>query len=231
MEYRVVIPAAGQGKRMKAGKNKQFILLEEQPVIVHTLNVFQNDPNCIGIILVINEKEKKEFRELVDANKLSKVSHILNGGKERQDSVYKGLKVLPGEEDGVVLIHDGARPFVTSDMITRVAKKAAAKGAAVLAVPLKDTIKSGNDEVVLKTLNRSSLWAVQTPQAFRSSIIIKAYEHAERCGIAATDDASLVEELGYEVSIVLGEEYNIKLTTPYDLLMAEVILKWKENKG
>lgn len=227
MEYRVIIPAAGQGKRMQAGKNKQFILLDEKPVIVHTLSTFQQDQNCKEIVLVVSEKEKSEFRMLIETFQLSKVTRLVSGGAERQESVFNGLKALP--QEGIVLVHDGARPFVTIDMITRVAKEAAAHDAAVLAVPVKDTLKRSDGSVIIETVDRSHLWAVQTPQAFRYTLLYEAYERAEQVNLTATDDASLVEALGRNVSIVVSDETNVKLTTPADLQFADIILKWKKG--
>lgn len=226
----MIIPAAGQGKRMQAGKNKQFIQLEDKPVIVHTLSTFQNDPNCKQIVLVINKKEKNEFQALIETYHLTKVVRLVSGGTERQHSVFAGLKALPQENaDALVLVHDGARPFVTIDMISRVAKKAAATGAAVLAVPIKDTLKRSDGSVIIETVDRSELWAVQTPQAFHYSLLFEANVHAEQKQIEATDDASLVEAFGRDVSIVMSDETNIKLTTPEDLIFANVILKWRKG--
>ncbi len=226
----MIIPAAGQGKRMRAGKNKQFLLLADKPVIAHTLTVFQNDPHCKEIVLVINEKESAEFQSLVEKHHFSKVKRFVKGGAERQHSVFNGLKSLDCEKaDDLILVHDGARPFVTMDMIARVAKKAAATGAAVLAVPIKDTLKRSDGSVIIETVDRSGLWAVQTPQAFHYSILYEANVHAEKAKLAATDDASLVEALGHEVAIVMSDETNIKLTTPEDLIVAEVILKWRKE--
>ena len=227
MNYHVVIPAAGMGKRMKAGKNKQFIHLKNKPVIIHTLEVFENDHNCNGIILVVHEDDIDLFKKYLSLYNISKVSSLVIGGTERQHSVYNGLKAL--HEDGIVLIHDGARPFITKDVIEKLVKKASQTGAAIVGVPVKDTIKSVQNEVVDYTLERSSLWAVQTPQAFRLSTIIKAHEDAKQHNFLGTDDASLVERMGEPINIVQGNYQNIKLTTPEDLLFAEAILNNREQ--
>lgn len=226
MNYRVVIPAAGQGKRMKSRKNKQFIELNSLPVIIRTLSVFEKDADCVEIILVINEKEREQFRELLEKYNIQKVKKLVSGGLERQHSVYNGLKEI--KDDGIVLIHDGARPFVRHNTIRKLVEKAYIEGAATVAVPVKDTIKRVRDMEVIDTVERSSLWAVQTPQAFRLSVILKAHEAAVKDQFLGTDDASLVERIGGKVCIVQGEYSNIKLTTPDDLIFAQAIL---ENKG
>jgi 2-C-methyl-D-erythritol 4-phosphate cytidylyltransferase len=222
MNYHVIIPAAGQGKRMNAGKNKQFIELEGKPVIIHTLEIFAADKNCEGIILVVNSQETDIFQKLISSYRLKKVQKLVVGGDERQHSVYNGLKVLSG--NGIVLIHDGARPFLQPAIIKSLVQKADSDGAAIAGIPVKDTIKVTDEGAVSHTLERSSLWAVQTPQAFRLSLIVQAHEEAMKEGFVGTDDASLVERLGQAVYIVQGHEHNIKLTTQEDLIIAQAIL-------
>ncbi|WP_102349366.1 2-C-methyl-D-erythritol 4-phosphate cytidylyltransferase [Bacillus sp. Marseille-P3661] len=224
MDYYVVIPAAGQGKRMNAGMNKQFIKLNDVPVIIHTLNVFNSDSDCKGIVLVANKDEIQSFNELIQEHNVSKVIDIVEGGKERQHSVFNGLKALNGADD-IVLIHDGARPFVKHATIHKLVEAAVNYDSAIVAVPVKDTIKSVKDGIVEKTMERSSLWSVQTPQAFRLALILKAHEQAEDERYLGTDDASLVEIIGKPVHIVMGDYENIKLTTPEDLVYGEAILK------
>ncbi|RBW67731.1 2-C-methyl-D-erythritol 4-phosphate cytidylyltransferase [Bacillus taeanensis] len=222
MKYQVVIPAAGQGKRMNAGRNKQFIELSGKPVIVHTLSVFEDDQYCEKIIIAANKNEIDKLEELVSLYKFSKVAAIIPGGSERQHSVYEGLKAI--EDEGIVLVHDGARPFITVEIIHQLVKKAEEHGSAIVAVPVKDTIKKVEENKVNETIDRSSLWAVQTPQAFDLPLIKNAHEQAEKSGYIGTDDASLVERLGKSVFIVNGSYENIKLTTPDDLIIANAIL-------
>ncbi|WP_249598929.1 2-C-methyl-D-erythritol 4-phosphate cytidylyltransferase [Peribacillus frigoritolerans] len=226
MFYEVVIPAAGQGKRMKAGKNKLFIELSGIPIIVYTLRVFEEDPDCRGIILSINPAEKDYFNQLIAAYGLKKVKKLVMGGKERQQSVYNGLQ--HADED-IVLVHDGARPFITLGQICELTTAASLHGGAVIAVPVKDTIKKAANKKVLETVERSSLWAVQTPQAFRVSILKRAYEQAEAEGFLGTDDASLLERINEQVVIIEGNYDNIKITTQEDLYFAEAILHKQQH--
>lgn len=224
MSYDVVIPAAGQGKRMKAGRNKLFIELKGDPVIIHTLRVFDSHRQCDKIILVINEQEREHFQQLLSDYPFQTSIELVAGGDERQHSVYKGLKAVKQEK--IVLVHDGARPFIKHEQIDELIAEAEQTGAAILAVPVKDTIKRVQDLQVSETIERSSLWAVQTPQAFRLSLLMKAHAEAEYKGFLGTDDASLVEEMeGGSVRVVEGSYTNIKLTTPDDLTSAEAIME------
>ncbi|MDA1478181.1 2-C-methyl-D-erythritol 4-phosphate cytidylyltransferase [Bacillus changyiensis] len=223
MDYQVIIPAAGQGKRMKAGKNKLFIKAKGTSVIIHTLKVFEHHNACKRIILVINENEYDEFNSLLNEYHFITPIKIVTGGSERQHSVMQGIQAV-GKE-GIVLVHDGARPFIKQEHIEQLVKKANETGAAIVAVPVKDTIKRVQDDEITGTIERSSLWAAQTPQAFRLSILMNAHLKAEATGFFGTDDASLVEEAGGKVAIIQGDYQNIKLTTPDDLLVAEAILE------
>ncbi len=226
MEFQVIIPAAGQGKRMKAGKNKQFIELHEIPIIIHTLRVFEKHSNCTGIILVINEAEQVDFLNLIEKYQISKLKQFVLGGQERQHSVYNGLKAIKDGE--LVLVHDGARPFITHESINNLVLKAMETGASTLAVPVKDTIKKVEGGIVTETVERSTLWSIQTPQAFQLSLIMNAHNRAMKEGYLGTDDASLLERVGQPVSIVVGDYTNIKITTPEDLFIAEAILTKKD---
>ncbi|PMY01433.1 2-C-methyl-D-erythritol 4-phosphate cytidylyltransferase, partial [Pseudomonas sp. MPR-R5A] len=168
MSYRVVIPAAGQGKRMGAGKNKLFLELHNEPVLIHTLKIFERDTNCEGVFLAINPLEELELKETISHYGITKVKGYIPGGKERQYSVYNVVKQLT--DDGVILVHDGARPFLQTELITRLVAEAEHADGAILAVPMKDTVKRAQDGFVHDTIDRSNLWSVQTPQAFKLSI-------------------------------------------------------------
>lgn len=229
MFYEVVIPAAGQGKRMNAGKNKLFIELAQIPIIVHTLRVFEDDPNCRGIILSINPAEEAIFSGLISLYGFKKISKLTAGGSERQQSVFNGIRELSTSD--IVLVHDGARPFIDSGMIAALADAASVHGGAVAAVPVKDTIKKAKDGAVLETVERSGLWAVQTPQAFRVSALLEAHKRAEAEGYLGTDDASLLERSGQPVVIIEGNYDNIKITTQEDLYFAEAILHKKSGSA
>jgi 2-C-methyl-D-erythritol 4-phosphate cytidylyltransferase len=227
MLYQVIIPAAGQGKRMGVGRNKLLLELNGMPVLIHTLLVFESDEECDSIILAIHPQDEVEFKTLLKTYHITKVKKIVSGGKERQHSIYNALKTISG--NGIVLVHDAARPFVKKEHIHCLTETAEKYGAAIIGVPAKDTMKKILDGKVLETVERSSLWAVQTPQAFRMSILLKAYESAEEENYLGTDDASLVERLSAPIKMVEGDYDNIKLTTPEDLFFAEAILKKRKN--
>ncbi len=224
MDYEVIIPAAGQGKRMQANKNKLWIELKNKPIIAHTLSVFGTDKHCKQIILPINPAEKEEFDKLIHTLSLPIPVILTSGGSERQYSVHNGLDLLSGKTD-IVLVHDGARPFINHSIIKKLIADAKRYGGSVLAVPVKDTIKQAKDNLVEKTIDRSSLWAIQTPQAFRVSLLKEAHEAAVAAEYLGTDDASLVEQIGKRVAITEGNYDNIKITTPEDLYFAEAILE------
>jgi len=184
-----------------------------------TLSVFQKTKAIDEIILVVNAEEKIHTKGL----KFSKIKKIVAGGRERQASVYNGLKALP-ENTGIVVIHDGARPFVSPAMIEAAIEQAKKHGAVVVGVPVKDTIKLVNPKTktVIRTLPRDRVWAAQTPQVFKRDLIMKAYQKYGKQKV--TDDAMLVEKMGKQVKMLIGSYLNLKITTPEDLLLAEAFL-------
>jgi 2-C-methyl-D-erythritol 4-phosphate cytidylyltransferase len=220
----VVIVAAGKGSRMLTAMSKQYLLLGGRSILVHTLQLFQNIQEVDHIVLVVGESDLDRCRQYVRDYKLSKVLRVLTGGKERQDSVKHGLDALSSGTEWV-LVHDGVRPFVAPEQVVACWHKALEQEAAVLAVPVKDTIKIVDKAgEIQSTPDRKSLWAIQTPQAFRVSLLQEAHEQAQRVGFVGTDDAMLVERMGKPVHVVEGDYYNIKITTPDDLPWAEWIL-------
>lgn len=226
MRVVALIPAAGMGKRMGASMNKQYLVLSGKAILARTVEVFQASDFVDEIHLVVPEEEIPFCRaEVVDRYGLSKVHSIIPGGSERQYSVLNGLRALSClEEDAVVMIHDGVRPFITQRHLEQAAETAQLHGAALVAVPAKDTIKTVEAGVVVETPARERLWLAQTPQAFRYGIIRAAHESAAREGFLGTDDASLVERTGARVHVVLGDYRNIKITTPEDMVLAEAFL-------
>jgi 2-C-methyl-D-erythritol 4-phosphate cytidylyltransferase len=222
-----LIPAAGMGKRMGATVNKQYLQLGGLPILARTLAVFQQSPLISGICLVSPADEIAFCRdEVVGACRFTKVIDIVPGGRERQNSVMNGLKVLRrhAADDDVVLIHDGVRPFITPELLRESIAVARTGDGALVAVQAKDTIKTARDGIVLDTPDRSTLWQAQTPQAFRFSVIFDAHQSAEETGFIGTDDSSLVERRKGRVRIVPGDYRNIKITTPEDLILAEAFL-------
>jgi 2-C-methyl-D-erythritol 4-phosphate cytidylyltransferase len=221
-----IIPGAGSGERLGVPENKAFLLLREKPLLIHTVRRFQESPEIDEIVLVVQGKDVARAETLVAEYHLGKVVGVVEGGRRRQDSVHRGLKKLQGRGIAYVLVHDAVRPFLDSSKIHEVIRVAMEEGAAVLAVQPKDTIKQSNGTpFVQNTLNRTRLWAVQTPQCFGMDLLMSAYESAMKERFEGTDDSSLVERLGVKVRIVEGSYDNIKITTPEDLELAEMILQ------
>lgn len=225
-----VIAAGGSGKRMQASGNKVYLPIDGVPVLAHTLKVFDKCELINEIVVVVPRNEidycsTKVLKPLV----LSKPVTIMAGGKERQDSVLCGLNETAANCDFVV-VHDGARPLLTLGLLESVIRESFAWGGAIAAVPVKDTIKlADNNGFVASTPDRDRLWSVQTPQSFRKDILVEAHELAGAKGILGTDDAFLVEQLGSRVKLVAGDYENIKITTPEDLNLAEVILSRRRD--
>ncbi len=217
-----VIAAAGESQRM-GGVDKMFALIGRKPVLAWAVDAFQRCPSVQQIVVVVSQQNIEAAQKLVAEQGWSKVTEVCTGGKRRQDSVTAGLGRL--SNCNWAIIHDGARPLVTADLIEKGLEAARETGAAVAAVPVTDTIKiARGDRIVHQTPPRQNLWAVQTPQVFRTEIIAEAYRQANG---EATDDASLVEQLGHRVKLYAGSYDNIKITTPDDLALAEWLLHRK----
>ena len=232
MKVIALIPAAGMGKRMRAGVNKQYLLLAGVPIVARTISVFENSPLVDDIYIITPEPEIPFCRDqIVKTQGFSKVRAIVPGGAERQHSVLNGIRgVIDPDDDDVVLIHDGVRPFVTAEMISQAVASARVHDGALVAVPAKDTIKVVENAVILQTPQRETIWQAQTPQAFRFRVIRNAHEKADEEGFLGTDDSSLVERLGGLVHIVMGDYRNIKITTPEDLILAKAFLKASDRQ-
>jgi 2-C-methyl-D-erythritol 4-phosphate cytidylyltransferase len=223
-----IIAAAGIGSRMHADRAKQMLELGGSPLLMHTLERFEECKAIDRVILVLQPDLTAEVLALLSRRGLKKISRVVAGGPTRHESVFHGLQVLRGNDtdndDGVVVIHDAARPFVRPSEIEAVVERAKSTGAAIMALPATDTMKQVKSGRVQKTLERRRIYHAQTPQAFRLSLIRSAYEQAQAEGFIATDDSQLVERLGSRVAIVEGSPLNIKITRPLDLGLAEVIL-------
>jgi len=222
----VLIPAAGTGKRMGKALAKQFLTLGDKPILAHTLLAFQRAAEIDEIIPILSEEDLETcLGEIIEVYHITKVKTLVVGGKERQNSVVNGLQKL-AKDAAIVLVHDGVRPFVTPEMIKETVDYAKRGECVAVGVPIKDTIKEVNDQGMVRlTLDRSRLWAIQTPQAFPVKALKRAYEEASRQRINGTDDATLVERMGGLVRVLMGSYENIKITTPEDLMLAEEILK------
>ena len=219
----LIIAAAGSSSRMGAGIDKQFALLAGKPVLWHTINVFTQLPQIRQILVTVSPGNADRVSALLQQTVVDIPWQIVAGGAERQDSVRNALAmVFPSVE--LVMVHDGARPFAEPACVLQSMRMAAEVGAAVVAAPVKDTIKrsdaGGNVEL---TLDRSCLWQVQTPQTFRRDLLLAAHARAAAAGVTATDDAALVEWAGGSVSLVRGSYFNFKVTTPEDLVLAEAV--------
>ena len=226
MKVSAVIVSAGKGHRFMNGKKKQFLPLAGKPVLARTLDPFERCPLVNAVVLVVGQGDLGFcLKEIVEKYGYRKVSRVVPGGENRQESVKHGLDAVP-EDVEIVVIHDGVRPFVTQEMIEGSVRSAMRFKAVVLGTPVKDTIKTVSPEgKVLKTLDRGSLWQIQTPQAFQAKLIRDALKKATEDGFMGTDDASLVERMGVEVHVLPGSYANIKITTPEDLMLASLLLQ------
>ncbi|MBI3802644.1 MAG: 2-C-methyl-D-erythritol 4-phosphate cytidylyltransferase [Nitrospirae bacterium] len=227
MIVHAVIPAAGQGKRLGGETKKQFLELCGLPILIHTLIPFQSASIINEITCVVSKEDCSFIEGLVSSHRLDKVKRILHGGERRQDSVWAAVSELCERSDpnDLILVHDGVRPLVTTELIERVAAAAAEVGGAVAARPVTDSLKRvSSGRIISQSLPRENVWAMQTPQAFRLSLLREAYQKAETDRFEATDEAMLVERLGHPIRCVEGSAENIKITTPPDLRLAEILL-------
>lgn len=220
-----IILAGGKGKRMRSAISKQFIDIKGKPIIYYTLKKFIENKKIDNIIVVLPEDEVKYFKENILKKYELRINKIVIGGKERQDSVYNALKSLKNSSTDIVLIHDGARPFISERIINEGIKFAEIYGAAAPGVMPKDTIKVKNEKnFSVDTPNRANLVSIQTPQVFKFDEILECHEKIRYNGEKVTDDTMVVEKYGYSVYLYDGEYTNIKVTTPEDLILAERLI-------
>jgi 2-C-methyl-D-erythritol 4-phosphate cytidylyltransferase len=223
MKVQAIIPAAGLGQRLKSSLVKALVPLQGRPLVVRTLEIFEQCALIDSILVAAPYEQLDDFKKVVKEYNLKKVKQVVPGGKRRCDSVLGALKEIDSDTQFIV-IHDGARPFVTEQLLSQCIREALKSRAAIAAVPVKPTIKAVDAKSlnILKTLDRNILWEAQTPQVFEKELLVKAY--ASLGAATPTDDASLIEQLGIKVKIVEGQYQNIKITTPEDLVLAEVLL-------
>lgn len=225
----VVVVAAGNARRME-GIDKILTPLGELPVLIHTLYAFQDCDAFDEIVVVTREDLLMEVSRLCRDYHMDKVRKVVVGGQERTHSVRNGLREVRPDAD-LIAIHDGARPLVTRELLEKTVKKAAETGAAAPAIPVTDTIKRADKGQTVETVDRSSLFAVQTPQIFQAGLIRAAVEKAIQDGEVLTDDCACVERLGMKVTLTQGSRENIKITTPFDLLLGSAILEARVKGG
>lgn len=224
----VIIAAAGSGMRMGSGIPKQYMEIGGKPILTRAIEAFENNAFIDHIYVVVHPDYADYCQsQILDRFSFEKVKAVVEGGKERQDSVYRALEALEEEVD-FVLVHDGARPFVEEHTINLLLETTSAHGAGVVCVPVKDTIKVAEAQVVVDTPDRKTLYSIQTPQGFSKDLLTAAYEKAFAENYYGTDDAVLVEKLGQKVYLVKGEYHNIKITTREDLVLGETMVS--ENK-
>lgn len=216
------------------GTLKQFLPLDGIPILARTLLALSKGGAVHSLVVVVPPGEEARTRDMIRHFQIPLEAEVIGGGAERQESVYLGLQRAKSITD-LVVIHDGVRPFVSQELLQACLREAEAWGAAVAAIPVKETIKEVDEEgLILRTPERRRLWAAQTPQVFRYDLIVEAYRRAREEGFVGTDDSSLVERLGVKVKVVLGSPDNIKITTSEDLVLAEQLIKsgvWSVRRG
>lgn len=220
-----VIAAGGRGVRM--GRKKPGIVLARRPVLSWTLEVLERTAGVGGIVVAVPAEDVATWRRRLAGYR--KVRAVVAGGRERQESVQRGLEAVPGDVEWII-VHDGVRPCITPDLIRRVLAAAREHGAAIAALPVAETVKRGVDEWVKETVDRHGLWAVQTPQAFAAPLLREAHRRAAAEGVLGTDDAALVERLGAPVRLVPGLAGNVKITRPEDLTLVRALIRARAGR-
>ena len=226
MKYKniAIITAAGSGIRLSKSIKKQYIQIEDKPLIYYTIKTF-NQANFIDEIILVSDKDGVDYvkNDIVEKYSFNKVTKVVEGGNRRFESVYKGFKAIE-ERNSIVVIHDGVRPFVDKKTIKESINKAEEKGAAVAGIKATDTIKIIEDGKVIKTLDRNKLWQIQTPQTFKYEILKNSYLNIDWNDKKITDEAYIVEKNNHEIYMVIGSKRNLKITTTFDLKFAEYLI-------
>ncbi|MEK6646787.1 MAG: 2-C-methyl-D-erythritol 4-phosphate cytidylyltransferase [Candidatus Firestonebacteria bacterium] len=224
MKVIAIVVAAGKSERFGGKVRKPYVLLSGKPMLVHSLEKLEKCKVIREVIIVVNSEDMKYCKtEILEKFNFKKVKKIICGGEKRQDSVYNGLKAI--SQCDIVLIHDAARPFLDLEMINDSIKSAVEYGAAIVAIPITDTVKRSEEgKFVSATLDRNKLWAAQTPQVFRMNLLLEAYENAKTNGLDVTDDAGLLQNSGHKAQLVMGNYKNFKITTQEDLKLAEALI-------
>ncbi len=227
-----IITAAGRGTRFKSNISKQFLNIYGKPILAHTLSIFEKIPGIDSIFVTVPKDYLKSCREdIIEKYTFKKVKKLVVGGRNRQESIYNALKAIPAANTDIVLIHDGVRPLVTSlevrktiEKLVKDNKKDPQVKGVIVAAPAKETIKKIKKNTIDSTIPRGKVWHAQTPQTFFYREIMEAYSKAFEDGFIGTDDSSLMERMGWKVNILRGRHENIKITTPTDLFLAELIM-------
>ena len=237
MKVVAIIPAAGLGTRMgkpspesSGTSRKQFMLLEGAPILIHTIRKFVAAAPVSEILVAVRQEDMAPFGEQLDSESYSKPVQLVEGGRNRQESVGNGLAQAPQDAD-LIAVHDAVRPFVTVEQIEQAVERAAETGAAILGIPPVDTIKQVDRTVVQSTLLRERIVLAQTPQVFRLALLRTAFEQAQSDGFIGTDEASLVEHLGEPVHVILGSDRNIKITRPSDMALANLFYREEQQNA
>jgi 2-C-methyl-D-erythritol 4-phosphate cytidylyltransferase len=223
MSVLAIIPAAGLGVRMGGATPKQFLSLEGVPIFVHTLRKFAASETIDDVILALRPEDMERARADVDREHFSQAVELVAGGATRQETVARALAEVPPDTE-IVVVHDAVRPFIELEMIQRVVEAAHKDGAAILGIPSVDTVKQVERQMILGTIPRERIVLAQTPQAFAYSLIREAFDRAIADGFNGTDESSLVERLGHNVTVLMGSDRNIKITKPSDLPLARLYI-------
>ncbi|PKL84550.1 MAG: 2-C-methyl-D-erythritol 4-phosphate cytidylyltransferase [Ignavibacteriae bacterium HGW-Ignavibacteriae-1] len=228
----IIIPAGGIGKRFGADRPKQFIEFVGVPIIVQTIRLFDSIDEVESIVIPVHNEWYTFTKELVEKYSLSKVKDIIIGGTERQHSVHNALHTKSVEAADLILVHDAVRPFCSPKLVRTIIETAEETGAAIPAINARETVKEVSKKgMVVKTLDRSKLALIQTPQGYWNDIIRNAYDNAAKAGFIGSDSAALVEFLGYKVTVVEGEDSNIKITTPFDYKVGQLIFEHNKSNN